>query len=71
VNTDGDGCTDGKEIASVNGDTAANSLDLVLLAQAFGYLTSGRYVPGYDVNRDRAINSLDLLVVAREFGPCS
>jgi hypothetical protein len=42
--TDGDGCTDGKEVALTNGDFAVNSGDQLTLATAF-LTTPGPHVP--------------------------
>lgn len=54
----------------VNGDKNVNSIDLLLVAQAYG-LRFGQ--PGYtrlkDFNSDRAINSLDLMGTAQDFTP--
>jgi hypothetical protein len=65
VNTDGDDCGDGQEIASVDGNSAVNSIDLLLAAQRF--LRTDR--PVHDVNKDGVVNSLDLQLVAREYRP--
>jgi hypothetical protein len=70
ANSDGDVCADGKEAASVNNDNAVNSLDLVIVAQAFGSSSAPFYVPDFDIDRNGSINSIDLQLVARQFGPC-
>lgn len=68
ANTDGDGCPDDAEAASLNLDRAVNALDLVLVATSFGLTTK----PAIDVNKDGTINALDLVLVAVNFtgGPC-
>jgi hypothetical protein len=68
TNTDGDGCTDIREIASVNDDFKVNSSDMLILAQRFGGIS-----PEWgdlDLNGDGKINSTDMLTVARRFGQC-
>ncbi|HEY8173129.1 MAG TPA: S8 family serine peptidase [Dehalococcoidia bacterium] len=67
VNSDGDGCADDTEAASVNNDTSVNVIDLLGVAQ---------HVPGtlaaFDVNKDRSVNVVDLLLVAQNVtsSPC-
>lgn len=72
ADTDGDGCTDGKEVATVNGDKTVNALDLSQVAQHFG---TERGTPGYfaemDLTKDGRVNSSDLGRVASMFGPCA
>ena len=70
ANSDGDQCSDGKEIASVNADASVNSLDLLLVAQIFGPPGAPAYVPDFDMDKNGGINSLDLQFVARHYGPC-
>jgi hypothetical protein len=70
ANSDGDRCSDGKEAASVNADTAVNALDLMTVAQAFGPGDAPPYLPDLDADKSGAINALDLQFVARQFGPC-
>jgi hypothetical protein len=67
TDTDGDLCSDGAEIASVDSNSAVNSLDLLVVAQSF--LHAGR--PALDINKDGSINSIDLLIVARNFHPAT
>jgi streptogramin lyase len=69
-NGDGDTCGDVYEAASLNGDSAVNSIDMLILATSFGPQSSPKYVPQFDVNRDRSINSGDLGTAAAVFGPC-
>jgi hypothetical protein len=70
ANTDGDTCDDGKEIASINADTAVNVIDLSQIAGAFGPAPGPPYIVQFDVNKDGAINVLDLSFVAGRFGVC-
>ncbi len=68
TNTDADGCTDEREVASVNNDAKVNSTDMLMLAQNFGSIT-----PEWgdlDMNGDGKINSTDMLFVAQHFGQC-
>ncbi|MBI5285191.1 MAG: thrombospondin type 3 repeat-containing protein [Chloroflexi bacterium] len=67
-NTDGDSCTDEREVASVNNDAKVNSTDMLMLAQRFGSV-----VPEWgdlDMNGDGKINSTDMLFVSQHFGQC-
>jgi hypothetical protein len=68
ANTDGDECSDAKEIASTNGDRAVNSGDLLILALNYGPVAPGLWP--YEANGDGAINSGDQLFAANVFGPC-
>jgi hypothetical protein len=68
ADTDGDGCADGKEIASVNADFSVNSIDLGLLASEFG--ASPPRFWNMDINKDGQVNSIDLGIQAGRFGPC-
>ena len=70
LNTDGDACHDGKEIASINADTTVNVIDLSQVAGAFGAAPGPPYIAPFDVNRDGVINVLDLSFVAGRSGPC-
>jgi len=73
VNTDGDACNDGREVASINGDTAVNVIDQQQIASEVGVYT----LPGspvkvnFDITKDGNINIGDLQLVAALFGPCS
>ena len=71
TDSDNDGCTDGAEIASVNGDTKVDSLDLAQIAQTFnaiGYtVPAAPHIVQFDVNRDRKITSIDLSLIAQQF----
>lgn len=73
VNTDGDTCSDVKEVMSVNADQSVNVLDLQQIAQSIvaNYpvpATPDRY--DFDVTKDGSINVIDLQQVAQRFGPC-
>lgn len=71
INTDGDSCNDGTEVASINGDTPVNSTDQLILATVIGKPTTDPlYHVDFDLNRDGAINSVDQLLMAKNFGPC-
>jgi hypothetical protein len=72
VNTDGDACNDGKEVASINADTAVNVIDLGQVAGEFGiYVLPGSVVKrNFDMTKDGAINVIDLSFVAGQFGVC-
>lgn len=70
TNTDGDACGDAREIASINGDTTVNSIDLQQVAGAFGPSTNPAYIADFDTNKDGSINAIDLQFVAARFGPC-
>lgn len=70
INTDGDFCGDAREIASINQDTAVNSIDLQQTAAAFGPSTNAAYVLDFDTNKDGTINAIDLQFVASKFGSC-
>ncbi len=63
VDSDGDGCYDDSEVASVNSDKLVNGIDL--------YVTSiGIGSPGnatVDANKDRSVNVADLYIVATNF----
>jgi hypothetical protein len=72
ANSDLDACTDGREVASINGDTAVNVIDLSQVALEVGlYVLPGTAVQrNYDMNKDAAINVLDLSFVATRTGLC-
>ena len=68
ANTDGDECSDAKEISSLNGDRSVNSGDLLILALNYGPVAPSLWP--YDANGDGVINSGDQLFAALVFGPC-
>jgi hypothetical protein len=70
ANTDGDGCGDAREVASVNGDMVVTSSDLGIVASSFGPSTGANYVADFDTNKDGNITSADLGFVASKFGAC-
>lgn len=70
ANTDGDACADGKEIASLDGIAAVNSIDLQQAALSFSPNQNAPYILDFDVNKNGQINSIDLQFIARQFGPC-
>ncbi len=58
-------------LGDVNGSGGVNSLDLMLIAQAFNAQPGGqRWIAGYDLNGDQRINSADLRLTALHYGPC-
>lgn len=67
-NTDADACADGKETASVNGDTTVNVADIGLIAQEFGSIPPR--LANMDLNRDGVINIADRGIAASLFGSC-
>lgn len=69
-NTDGDTCSDGKEIASINGDLTVSAIDLNQVAGAFGPYPGVNYIADLDFTRDLNINATDLSQLAQRFGPC-
>ena len=68
TDTDLDGCTDAREIASVNTDKVVSSIDQGIVAGQFGRTDR----PVQDIDKNGTVNSSDLLVVANNFGgpPC-
>ncbi len=75
ADVDGDGCSDGMETATVNGDRSVNATDLSQVAQRFGSYTfpDGTIDEAkmtYDYTADGTINALDLSQVAQRFGAC-
>ena len=68
-NSDADGCTDDREVASMNNDFKVNSTDMLMQAQHFGSIT-----PDWndlDMNGDGKINSTDMLFTAQRYGYCA
>lgn len=77
--TDGDGCSDGREAADVSGDFNVTASDLGLVASKFGGYRAGNgtIAPGaaygkvnFDFNKDGNITASDLGSVASYFGSC-
>jgi polyhydroxybutyrate depolymerase len=70
LNTDGDTCHDGKEVASINLDSNVTAIDLSQVAQSFGPSTGQNYILDFDMTRDGTIGAIDLGFVAQRFGAC-
>jgi hypothetical protein len=71
ANTDGDGCGDAREVASINSDLVVTSADLGSVAAEFGAnYPIGSYKSDFDMNKDGSVTSLDLGFVASKFGAC-
>jgi hypothetical protein len=72
ADTDADGCSDAREIASVNGDRHVNVIDLQQVATAAGsYTLPGTIVQvTFDVVKSGDISVIDLLFVAQNLGTC-
>ncbi len=71
ANSDGDGCGDAREIASIDGNQTVNSTDLQQVATAFGPSTSSAYILDFDMDKNGDINSSDLQFVAAQFAACA
>jgi hypothetical protein len=71
-NTDGDACSDGKEVASVNGNQSVDVIDLQQVASEAGsYSFPGSFVKvDFDVTKNGSIDVIDLAFVAAHAGPC-
>jgi glucose/arabinose dehydrogenase len=72
LNTDGDGCGDGREVASINADTQVNVLDLAAIAQHQGtYASPGAaHLVNFDTTKNGTIDVIDLQTVAARNGNC-
>jgi hypothetical protein len=70
INSDGDVCRDGKEVASVNTDTAVNAGDQLLLAQEIIRTPPPAKLVNFDMNKDGGVNSGDQLIQSAQIGPC-
>jgi hypothetical protein len=72
ANSDGDPCGDRREIASINGDTQVNVLDLQqVAAEAGAYaLPASNVKRNYDVSKNGVIDVIDLSIVAGASGVC-
>lgn len=71
VNTDGDNCRDGHEIASINGDREVNVIDLHQIASAVSVYLSPLYIVDFDINKNGEINVMDLQLTVLQYGYCS
>jgi N-acetylneuraminic acid mutarotase len=69
-NTDRDLCDDGREAASLNGDSSVNSGDQLLLAQEIIRTAPPPKLLNFDMNKDGGVNSGDQLVQAGRIGAC-
>ncbi len=72
-NSDGDNCSDRREIASINADLTVNATDLSQIAQAWGApypVGSAAHLYDFDINKDGTINALDLSQTAQALGNC-
>jgi hypothetical protein len=72
INSDGDACNDGREMASQNGPGAVDVLDLLIIASASGsYDPPGEPVQvNADLTKNYNIDVLDLQSAAARSGPC-
>jgi hypothetical protein len=70
ANSDGDGCNDGREAASINADQTVNVIDLQQIAQRTGPSTDPDYHANFDVTKNGAIDVIDLQFVAARTGSC-
>lgn len=72
INSDGDNCSDRREIMSINADYVVNAMDLAQVAQSFGPYPLGApaYLYNFDVTKDGTISAVDLMQVAQAFGAC-
>lgn len=68
--SDGDGCPDTKEVASVTADRSVEVVDLQQIASAAGTAASPGYLAAFDPNKDGGINVIDLQFAARHIGAC-
>jgi hypothetical protein len=72
ANTDGDACTDGREVASVNANNSVDVLDLQQVASEAGvYAAPGSPVKvDFDITRNLTIDVIDLQQTAARAGSC-
>jgi hypothetical protein len=72
VNSDGDGCRDGREIASINANMAVDVIDLQQIASEAGaYVLPGSAVKAnYDLTKNATIDVIDLQQAAAQSGVC-
>lgn len=72
ADSDSDGCSDGREVASINGDRVVSAIDLSQIAQSFGpyALPNLPHVLNFDITKDGNISAIDLSQVAQRFGSC-
>lgn len=70
TNSDGDGCGDGREIASVNSDSVVNVADVGMVASEISRVGGPPKIVNLDINKDGAYNVADRGIVASLFGAC-
>jgi hypothetical protein len=69
-NTDGDVCSDGREVASLNGDANVNSGDQGMLAAELSRIPPPAKLVNFDLTKDGLINSGDQGTMASRLGAC-
>ena len=70
ANSDGDGCTDGREVASVNGDAVVNVGDVGMVVSEIARVGGPPKIVNLDINKDGVHNIADRGIVASLFGAC-
>ncbi|HXK34452.1 MAG TPA: hypothetical protein VNM91_10615 [Dehalococcoidia bacterium] len=75
ANGDGDACSDGKELASVDANMAVGASDLGLIAGAFGMYgvpvpAGSEWRSNMDIDKNGVVNAADLGLAAAQFGVC-
>jgi hypothetical protein len=70
ANTDGDACSDGREVTSLNADTTVNSGDQGMLAAELLRVPPPSKLLNFDLNKDGTINSGDQGQMASRLGAC-
>jgi hypothetical protein len=70
ADSDGDGCPDGLEMASIDGDRTVTFIDFAQIASALGTYTfpAPDYLANFDMTKDGSINIIDLYLAATQFG---
>ncbi len=70
ANSDGDLCTDGREVASLNSDNTVNVADMGLLATEIARAGGPPKIVNFDINKDGFYNPADQGTLASRFGAC-
>ncbi len=70
ANTDGDLCNDGREVASINGDSTVNPADMGLLSAEMTRVGPPAKLVNMDMNKDGVFNPADSGFLASRFGVC-
>lgn len=70
INTDGDVCRDGKEVASVDGNAAVTAGDLGIVGSALGPSSGSNYHPTFDLDKNGSVTAGDLGLTASLLGNC-